>query len=262
MPKLNKTPRKSKKESEAVKSESEEIRETIEKISSTEDLEELKKVLCPFYKPTHSDCVGCMQPDWKLLECREDYLKNIGDRPMKVWSPLFDMPLIKTREKKTLEELAEVDLICNNCYMSEKCPVFAKNSVCGIDWGGIDPKKPENIIDHLIMLQQKRVNRASKFEEVDGGVPDANLSSEMDRLTSLVQAKQDLNKQGFSFTLNASANNPDAAKTGSGILQSIFGGGLKKAEDQKALSENKMETIDIPIIEEVKIKKESGKNEV
>lgn len=211
-------------------------------IRTTEDLEAIKDVICTFYRSgdnplcDHPEgCDGCTEPH-KIIHCRDEYCKRIFTRPQLYWTPEFDKP--KVRAKIMVEE--EVGLHCDRCYMSESCPHFEAMATCAIDWGTYTPEEltPTFIVDYLLKMQVQRVNRQSKFEQMDGGVADQNLSVEMDRLAELASKKDYLHSDRAKVTITA-----ESKGQGGGLLASLFGGGLPAADKAKELPAPK--TIDI-----------------
>lgn len=123
---------------------------------------------------------------------------------------------------------------------------------CAIDWTApIEELTPTNIVDYLIKIQAERVNRSQIQEKIDGGVADQNLSSEMDRLTGLIQAKQNLNsvRVNFSASVEGSA---DGVKAGGGILSQLFG-------KKEVIEPPKPDRIEIQEVEVVQEKKKGPK---
>jgi hypothetical protein len=193
------------------------------------DVENIRLHVCAFYGDkccsNSSDPEKSCTKDECVLECKNTYLSKIFSRPMEKWSPEFELPLV--REKKKLQDVVEIGLHCDSCYMLDKCPAYIANSMCGIEWSDeAHTTDPKELIDLLIKIQIKRVSRASTFEEMDGGVPDANLSTEMDRLQGMIQAKNDLNTTKFSLNMSAQTN----GKEGGGILAQLFGGMNKEPQ--------------------------------
>lgn len=203
------------------------MKESVEKrmrlVRDAETPEDLKKCLCPFFeKGGHTDCVSCRRTEADLDECRDYYLDRIMVHPMDIWNEEFDKFAVQDRSTINLEEVVGVGINCDSCYMSDKCPLYKKGFVCGIKWDTDKPKTPMEFMDFLINVQYERVKRTSVFEKIDGGVPDANLSSEMDRLTDLLNTKDAMGREKLSINLEASG---PSRSEGGGILSKIFGGG-------------------------------------
>lgn len=196
-------------------------------IRETEDYEELKKCLCPFFeKGGYPDCSACRRSEADLDECKDYYLERIIVSPMDIWCEDFDKFKVIPREAVDAEEVTGIGISCDNCYMFDKCPMYKRGYACGIKWDADRPQNPTEFMDFLINVQYDRVKRASVFEKVDGGVPDANLSSEMDRLHNLVASKIDMGRDRLSISVEATSG---ASAGGGGILAQIFGGGAKSA---------------------------------
>ena len=232
------------------------MKESIEKrmrlIRDAEDPEELKKHLCPFFeKGGNPDCVACRRTEADLDECRDYYLDRITVTPLDIWDESFDKFIVQKRDAVNLEEVVGIGINCDSCYMSDKCPLYKRGYVCGIKWDENTPKTPAEFMEFLINLQFERVKRTSIFEKIDGGVPDQNLSSEMDRLTNLISVKDDMGRDKLSINLEASSS----SKGGGGILAKIFGGGAPQqalsGDAPKELPEGAEYT---EIVEEEKIK--------
>lgn len=193
----------------------------IDLVKGTDDYDELREHLCPFFeKGGHPDCITCKKDEASIDECRDVYLDRIRLVPMDLWTPEFDklIQLKRTIAKIPLKEVSGIGISCNSCYMYDKCPLYQKDYECGIDWGEEAPSTPEGYYDMMLQVQYERVKRASVFEKIDGGVPDANLSSELDRLNGLVASKVDIGREKFSLSVEASG-----PSGGGGILAQIFG---------------------------------------
>lgn len=232
---------------------SESVLKRIEAIKSAKDSDELKKCLCPFFKlGLNPDCVGCEQLEKDLEDCKDDYLQKIAVHPMDIWSEDFDAVKVKSRDKISYEDAKQLGTSCDTCYMYDKCPYYKAGYVCAIEWGSNKPKTPADMMDFLIDLQYKRVRRSSTFEQADGGVPDAGLSGEIDRLSGLMLDKANLNAERFSLNVQASSTSTESS--GGGILAKIFGGG----GSPKAIEDKPAPKIELPVeeadFEEVKDK--------
>lgn len=203
------------------------MKDSIEKraklVRDAEDPEELKKHLCPFFeKGGHPDCMMCRRTEADLDECRDYYLERITLIPLDIWDESFDKFIVQSRDKIEMSEIVGIGINCDSCYMSDKCPLFKRGFVCGIEWGDNKPNTPMEYMDFLLNTQYERVKRASVFEKIDGGVPDANLSAEMDRLTDFLNIKDNMGRDRLSINVEASGA---AQSGGGGILAKLFGGG-------------------------------------
>lgn len=200
------------------------VKKRIELVKSSVEPEELRKNLCPFFeKGGCQDCIACDKSEAALEECKEIYLERIVTMPIVVWNEDFEKPIAYGREKSSPDDIVGIGMNCNSCYMSEKCPFYKKDYACGIDWGSSKPTNPTQFMDFLIGLQYERVRRSSVFEKIDGGVPDAGLSSEIDRLHNLIISKSELGRERFSLSVEATG--APQPSSGGGILAKLFGGG-------------------------------------
>lgn len=208
------------------------------------NIEEIKGVSCAFFRNGHfEECRGCEQPDYKVRECANYFAANILKNPMLQWEDGFDK--IRIRDKKKLNEVPELQLTCNTCYICDKCPHFEQNATCAIEWEGTEYEgmKP---LDMLLAIQKKRILRAAAFEEMDGGVPDQSLSGEMDRLAGLLLQKADENTTKVKITAEASHRDSSGGSGGGGLelINKLFGG--KSTPPQ---IEQPQQTVDIPSFE-------------
>lgn len=226
-----------------------------------DDVELLKKCVCPFFeKGGCPDCVACPQTEDTVIECKEYYLDKIRSNPMELWSEDFDKLMVLSRDKISLSSSVGIGLNCDSCIMSDRCPHFKKGYICAIDWVGDEkPKTPADFMDFLVNTQYERVKRAVVFEKIDGGVPDANLSGELDRLQSLVLGRVDMNREKFSVSVEASGPAPSR---GGGILSAIFGKPASSEPEPIAIPEKPASRADVtditeyePIEEPVKLKR-------
>lgn len=225
------------------------MKESIEKriglIKSAETPEELRKCLCPFYeKGGHPDCITCRKTEADLEECRDYYLDRITLVPQDLWSEEFDKFIVREREQIPVEEVSGIGINCDNCYMYDKCPLYKKGYACGIKWDNEQPKSQVEFIDFLIRTQYERIKRSSVFEKIDGGVPDAGLSGEMDRLTDYLSIKDNMGRERLSISVEASGPSHQSG----GILSKLFGG--DKAIPEKPESVKEAESADYEIIDE------------
>jgi hypothetical protein len=239
------------------------IEKRIEAVRGTEDADLLKRHLCPFFeKGGYPDCMTCRKTEDNLLDCREYYLKRIKTLSMDIWCEDFDKFIVNTRDKVSVNEIIGVGMNCNSCYIYDKCPMYRKDFACGIDWGDKKPATPADMMDFLIDIQYERVRRGSVIEKVDGGVADAGLSGEIDRLNDLMAAKAELGRERISVNIEAKgAAGGAATSAGGGILSKIFGGAPKEIEQPSTISipAKPSSREDIVDVEEIVEEKETEK---
>lgn len=231
----------------------ESVRKRIELMKSTEEVEVLREAVCPFFElGGHPDCSVCLKAEEDVRACRDEYLEKIVLHPMDLWSEEFDVVSYKKRDATPAEDLVGIGVNCNFCYMADKCPVYKRDHVCGIQWDKQRPDSAKEFMDFLINTQFERVKRAAVFEKIDGGVPDANLSGEMDRLRDYVIGKSDLDTDRLSINVEAKGS---SAGAGGGILAQIFG---KPAAP--ALPVDEQPALEAPVVEAqpVKIRRKHG----
>ena len=236
---------------ELTKEEREEIIEQAKSLAkSPDDVILARSIVCKFYQDgdcpevfSHDGCNGCAD-DEDVMGCRAEYLKRIFRNPMKVWSKEFDAPIIREKSRK-FSDMPEIGLKCDTCHLAEHCPEAMTDATCSIDWsGGVDSKNPKDMIAHLIDMQNERINKAKAVEAVEGGVPDGTLSTEIDRLTGLIETKAELETDRVSLKIEAEGK----GKQGTGILAQLLGTKPPKPE----LEEPVQDAITIQDIEDIK----------
>lgn len=233
------------------------MEETVDKrislVKETNDVDKLRECLCPFFeKGGYEGCDMCRKSEDELLECKAYYLERIRLSPQDLWTEEFDNFISTARDKVPLEELSGIGMSCNSCYLSKKCPAFKRNYSCGIEWGDKKPETPAQYLDFLIGIQYERVQRGATIEKIDGGVADAGLSVEIDRLNGLVASKIDMGREKFS--INVEARGAAETSSGGGILSRIFGGAPASTPPTTisipAKPESRGDIMDVDIIEE------------
>jgi hypothetical protein len=197
------------------------LHEVYDEDGTTVNYANAKTHICEFYTG-HTNCRGCKKTETRLEECVKEYSENIVARPQRNWDPSWDV--IEVREKTPLSDIKNIGLGCDRCYLSDDCPLYKKKALCAVDWTtNIHELKPEKAIEAVIEIQSERIQRARAIEALDGGVPDQNLSMEIDRLSGLIATKADMESDKFSLKIEASAKS-----SGGSILEKFFGGGMNK----------------------------------
>jgi hypothetical protein len=208
------------------------------KFNST--VEELKACVCPFYQNGgNPDCKGCEQLEPTVRSCAAEYSELILQRPMMVWDKSFtEITQPKPEDMIQLNMVPGIGMRCDDCYMSDKCPLKMPASACRIDWSVPEDAlgSPKAMLKELIRLQMKRVARASTFEDIDGGVPDQNTSAEMDRLAELIGQLNDTDAVVFKKTEEVKI-----PKGNTSILAQIFG---PKQPQQGSIEEKTTATVE------------------
>lgn len=213
----------------------ESVAKRIEAVKLAETPEDLRKHLCPFFeKGGYSECMTCRKTEADVEECRDYYLDRIVLIPLDLWTEEFDKFIVKERDTIPVEEVVGIGINCDSCYMYDKCPLYKKGYACGIKWDTNKPTTPAEFVDFMLNTQYERVRRSAVFEKIDGGVPDAGLSGELDRLHGLVAFKTDMSRERLSLSVEASG---PALPQGGGILAKLFGGGGATAEPKTEVIE-------------------------
>lgn len=132
---------------------------------------------------------------------------------------------------------------CNTCFVATSCPAFTPDSTCAFSLP-IEVRTKEQLrglLQAIIEMQGQRVAFARFTEELNGGYPDPNVSSEMDRLFKLVKQLKELeeNREFIKVTAERSAvGGVLSALFGerAGVTKELPGGGLDPDQTNKYIS--------------------------
>jgi len=108
---------------------------------------------------------------------------------------------------------------CDNCYLNSRCPMMSPGAACAFDIP-IEVKTPEQasaLRQGLIEMQAKRVAVLQYGEDLNGGMADPNLSTEMDRLWKHMSQKAEIEDDSTSIDFSIKA------KGQASTLERIFG---------------------------------------
>lgn len=230
------------------------IRKRITEVLNSESTEDLMECVCPFFeKGDYPLCATCARTAADIDECKDFYLKHITTHPQDAWSYEFDSASVITRDTVGIDTIIGIGIKCDTCYIYDKCPLYRIGYSCAIKWDSDRPKTPSEFMDFIINTQYERVKRSAVFEKLDGGVPDAGLSGEMDRLTNYLAIKNNMGRDRLSISVEASG---DTVSTGGGILSKIFGGS-KELPDKS----DTVKTIDVKDFEELSVPAKSERTD-
>lgn len=108
---------------------------------------------------------------------------------------------------------------CNSCYLASRCPAFQENSECGFRLPVEIRTKDQltAVLQAMIEMQASRVLFARFAEELEGQGLDPALSSEMDRLFSLIDRFKNISDSRDMMRIEVEA------RGSSGVLSRLFG---------------------------------------
>ena len=111
---------------------------------------------------------------------------------------------------------------CDTCFLRDRgCPGYAPGHSCLYELP-IEAKSAaqiKGIEAGLIAMQTQRVMFMRMTEDLEGGYPDPNLSSEIDRLTRMIKAQREGSMDKFSLHISGSQQ----ASGEAGAISRIFG---------------------------------------
>lgn len=120
--------------------------------------------------------------------------------------------------------------VCSNCYLAEKCPEYQDGSECVYDIpiSGSTREQRKALLDGMVEMQTQRVLLGKFAEDLSGGMPDPNLSTELDRLFKLIAMQKEIEDDRDSFEMTV------RAKGNSSRIANIFGGEAPPRHGQSA----------------------------
>lgn len=123
------------------------------------------------------------------------------------------------REVAVAQSSAAVLRQCDTCFVSAQCPAFSPGSACAFSMPVEVRTKDQlrGLLQAIIEMQGQRVAFARFTEELNGGYPDPNVSSEMDRLFKLVKQLKELDENKEFIKITAERNGSG------GVLSALFG---------------------------------------
>jgi hypothetical protein len=123
---------------------------------------------------------------------------------------------------------------CDSCSLAAVCPLFELGSSCkySIPIQIRNRDQLMSILHSLLEMQGQRVAFGFFSEQLQGGYPDANLSSELDRFMRMTQSVKEIqdNRDFLKVTVEG--------RTQAGVLARLFGAeraeGLRKVDPNRA----------------------------
>lgn len=127
----------------------------------------------------------------------------------------------KERQIPLLNVRSTSQRACSTCFLATKCPMFEAGSNCAYEIPVTIRTKDQMqaLQNSLIEMQTQRVLFGRMAEELEGGYPDPNLSSEVDRLQKLIKVKTELESDSFSVKFEAKGSTPGQM----GLMSRLFG---------------------------------------
>lgn len=164
-------------------------------------------------------------------------------------TPVTRTEVVMRAQRKSLRR-------CDTCFVSGTCPAYEPENECAFDLPLElrDRSQLLTLLKGVIEMQAQRVAFARFAEELEGGYPDPNLSTEIERLFKITGLLKEIEDTRDTFDLTV------RAKAGAGVLSRIFGGGQEQSPGPPALEQgglDRMETdrlivgiVDAEVVEE------------
>jgi hypothetical protein len=96
---------------------------------------------------------------------------------------------------------------CDTCFLRDRgCPGYQPGAACLYEIP-IEVKSASQVKaveNALIAMQTQRVMFMRMVEDIEGGFPDPNLSTELDRLTRMIKVQREGSAEKFNLSINAS----------------------------------------------------------
>ena len=104
----------------------------------------------------------------------------------------------KVRKPKKLYSDKFPKMFCDTCYSAQTCPEFKQGHVCAFKkiFQKFDTRNTEDVMDamnDMVAMNLARLQRASMFEILDGGMPTGQVSALIDQNMRLLQHMQQMN---------------------------------------------------------------------
>lgn len=145
---------------------------------------------------------------------------SVDRLPVQARSELRMLPVLGMDESETLEVAPATTVrVCSNCYVAATCPAYKPDNECAYALPLQLRSRDEMLafLRGLVEMQAQRVMFGRFTEELEGGYPDPNLSSEIDRLMKLVKELKDIEDNRDVLKLNVEA------RAGAGMISRLFG---------------------------------------
>ena len=123
--------------------------------------------------------------------------------------------------------------VCDSCYVSSQCPAFKPGNECAFDLP-VELRTQEQLTSALttvLEMQVQRVAFARYTEELGGGYPDPNVSTEITRTFDLVERLKKIEDSGDLLRIEMRGR-----PASSGILSHIFGPKAGERELERPLN--------------------------
>ncbi|MEU4534335.1 hypothetical protein AB0G15_05630 [Streptosporangium sp. NPDC023825] len=120
-----------------------------------------------------------------------------------------------------LSTAGESNRTCDSCFLAGKCPQYQPETECAFDLP-VEARTTDQLArlqEVLIEIQTQRVMFARFSEEIEGGYPDPNVGTEIDRLQKMLKTKNEMDSEGF--TLSVKAHSRSSGE--SGLIGRLFG---------------------------------------
>lgn len=205
------------------------------------------------------DCASCMTVDNTFVTCFGILNKLRKER-------LGIPDVIEKRDKEDILKVSEDPLRCNNCYIAARCGKYKLDATCAYDFtANTDFTDTRSALQILVNLQKERVLRAGLYEKVDGGVPDKNLTSEIQVLQDLIKQIDEKDTPSFKMSVEGKGATGGGDGFVASLMAGIFAGkkekGLPKKSQQELPEHKEAVPANVLSVETVKqeVRNDSGK---
>jgi len=226
-------------------------------LSEEEILEQLSDVL-----PSADDLED---PHPEVSELDDEIFDEAGIVPVRDDKGRFVKGQKKIRRPKNIYSDKYPKLACDTCYAAQNCPEYDSGKACAFNkmFDRFDTRDMSDIVEAMqgmVNLNLKRMQRVAIFEQLDGGMPDGNLTQLIDQNMNLLNKIKEIYKAGDDEVLRRTmvqradgtreetieAKNPSQ----DGILAQLFKGAQKESEErekQESAKNKKREDDDVVI---------------
>lgn len=211
-----------------------------------------------YYKSENLHDDESAESDLPVVDKRGSQMRKLEARnPAEITTlPVFgaEIQTIVEKDENGVDIIKDVPLLrssatslrmCDTCFVAANCPAFKAGNTCAFNLP-LEVKTKEQLralLNSIVEMQGQRVAFARFSEEINGGYPDPNTGTEIDRLFKLIKIIKDLEDTSSFVKMTVEARN------GGGVLSQIFGerasqlnelpdGGLNQEQVTRIIQQN------------------------
>jgi hypothetical protein len=133
----------------------------------------------------------------EIDELDDEIYSNLDIVPVRDEKGRFLKGQKRVRKPKKVYSDKYPKLFCDTCYSASTCPEYAQGMVCAFKkmFGRFDTRDANDVMDamySMVNMNLERMQRASIFEMLDGGIPTANVTNLINQNMGLLRQITDM----------------------------------------------------------------------